>query len=51
MKHNCKNCKFHDCDTWVCTNVDSSYVADFTDDNDWCNVFEADENSEETENV
>ena len=39
----CKNCKYHDSFSWVCVNADSSYVADFTDDEDWCSKFEPEE--------
>ena len=42
MKPICKNCKYHDSFSWVCSNPSSSYVADFTDDEDWCSHFEAD---------
>lgn len=36
----CKNCKHHDDFSWVCSNADSSYVGDFTNDEDWCSHFE-----------
>lgn len=46
MNSKCKNCKHHDSQTWVCVNPDSSYVADFTDDEDWCSKFEPEEEDE-----
>lgn len=45
MKEKCSNCKYH-ADNWACTNADSSYVADFTDDEDWCSAFEEREDDE-----
>lgn len=42
----CKTCKFHDDFSWVCSNPDSSYVADFTDEEDWCSRYEAEEVAE-----
>jgi len=45
--YKCKTCKHHDSDfSWVCTNPDSSYCADFTDNDDWCSHYEADEDEE-----
>ena len=45
--YKCKTCKHHDSDfSWVCTNPDSSYCADFTDNDDWCSHYEADEEDE-----
>lgn len=41
MKPICKNCKYHDSYSWVCVCADSSYCADFTDNEDWCSHFEA----------
>ncbi len=47
MEPKCKNCKYHDSFSWVCVNADSSYVADFTDDEDWCSAYEEDETEKE----
>ena len=42
----CKTCAYHDDFSWVCTNADSSYVADFTDNEDWCSEYRGREGSE-----
>lgn len=36
----CKNCEWHDDFTWACCNGDSENCADFTDNDDWCEVYE-----------
>lgn len=45
MERKCKTCAYH-ADNWVCTNADSSYVADFTDNEDWCSEYRGREDSE-----
>lgn len=37
----CKDCFYH-ADNWTCTNAESSYVGDFTDNEDWCSHYEND---------
>lgn len=39
MVRTCKTCKHHDDFSWVCSNPDSSYVADYTDNEDWCSEY------------
>lgn len=43
----CRTCKYHDSYSWACCNADSSYVADFTDDEDWCSHYEAADDKDE----
>lgn len=44
----CKTCKYHDSTfSWVCTNADSSYCGDFTDNEDWCSHYEAADDEDE----
>jgi len=35
----CESCKYHDSFSWVCFNGDSPNVADFTDNEDYCNEY------------
>lgn len=42
MLTKCKRCKHHDDYSCVCCNADSSYVGDFTDNEDWCSHYESD---------
>lgn len=42
MVRTCKTCKHHDDFSWVCCNPESSYVGDFTDNEDWCSHYEND---------
>jgi hypothetical protein len=47
IEQKCKNCKYHDSAfSWVCVNADSSYCADFTDNEDWCSEYRDREDSE-----
>ena len=39
-KKNCENCKWHDDFSWVCSNDESPNVADFTDNEDSCWLWE-----------
>lgn len=43
MKRNCENCRWcatEENDDMVCVNSDSEYVADFVDENHYCEEFE-----------
>lgn len=40
MTRNCGNCQWHDGSTGACCNGDSRYCADFTDDDQTCDVWE-----------
>lgn len=40
-RKNCGSCRWHDDFSWVCCNGDSPYCADFTDDDDTCDQWEA----------
>lgn len=46
----CENCKWHDSFTWACFNGLSERRADFTDNDDCCEVWESD-GREDTSNV
>ena len=47
--YKCRTCEYHDVFSWVCSNVDSDYCADFTDDEDWCSAYTA--KKRENENI
>lgn len=40
VEGSCKNCKWHESFSWACFNGDSPYVADFTDNDNWCDSWE-----------
>lgn len=46
-KNNCEHCRWHDDFSWACSNGDSPYCADFTDNKQSCPAFEAREEAAE----
>lgn len=44
----CETCKYHDSFSWSCCNGLSPKVADFTDNDDWCDEWEEVNGKEDT---
>ena len=44
----CENCKWHESFSWACVNGYSPKVADFTDNDDWCDEREEVNGKEDT---
>lgn len=49
MKKKCANCVYHDDFTWACSNAESPHAADFTDDEDCCDMWEVSKEDVENE--
>ena len=47
----CKTCKYHEDFSWVCTNGNSEWRADFTDNYDTCDHWVAREEPEQAQNA